>query len=324
MKKIALIGAGQLGSRYLQGLAKSDLEISIEVVEPFESSRDIAKQRFEEIPANGKIKKINFYEKILDLSNGLDLVIVATSSDVRHKVVKELLENKKVKNLILEKVLFQKIEEYFEVENLLIDHNVKCWVNHSSRTYPFYKKLKEDIGKSEQVNFTVSGGGWGLACNSLHFLDLFSYLTNAKELVINSYFLDKRVVQSKRNGFIEFIGKLSGKLDNHMYDIVCIEKYSPLVITIASDAMHAVVDEAKGWYRIAKKSNNWEWEENSDKIVYFQSEITHELCREIIEQETCGLPTYKLAMNMHVKFIDSLLEHYNSFAQTKLDYLPIT
>ena len=44
MKKIALIGAGQLGSRHLQGLAKSDLCLSIEVVEPFEGSKNIAKQ----------------------------------------------------------------------------------------------------------------------------------------------------------------------------------------------------------------------------------------------------------------------------------------
>ena len=32
--KIALIGAGQLGSRHLQALANSSLKISIEVVEP--------------------------------------------------------------------------------------------------------------------------------------------------------------------------------------------------------------------------------------------------------------------------------------------------
>ncbi len=36
MSKIAIIGAGQLGSRHLQGLAKSDIKISIEVVEPLD------------------------------------------------------------------------------------------------------------------------------------------------------------------------------------------------------------------------------------------------------------------------------------------------
>ena len=64
MKKIALIGAGQLGSRHLQGLAKSDLEISIEVVEPFEVSRNTAKQRFEEIPTNEKIVNIDFFTQL--------------------------------------------------------------------------------------------------------------------------------------------------------------------------------------------------------------------------------------------------------------------
>ena len=82
MKKTALIGAGQLGSRHLQGLAKSDLEISIEVLEPFEDSRNTAKQRFEEIPTNKNIKSIDFHENISLLSDELDLVIVATNADV--------------------------------------------------------------------------------------------------------------------------------------------------------------------------------------------------------------------------------------------------
>ncbi len=49
MYKIALIGAGQLGSRHLQALAKINLEISIEVVEPNTQASEVAKQRFNEI-----------------------------------------------------------------------------------------------------------------------------------------------------------------------------------------------------------------------------------------------------------------------------------
>ena len=49
MNRIVLIGAGQLGSRHLQGLAKCKLPISIEVVEKSNSAINTAKERFEEI-----------------------------------------------------------------------------------------------------------------------------------------------------------------------------------------------------------------------------------------------------------------------------------
>jgi predicted dehydrogenase len=162
MKKIAIIGAGQLGSRHLQGLAKSNVEITIEVVEPFESSRQTAKLRFEEMPYNNNIKRINFFENIQDLSSKLDIVIVATNADVRYEVVKELLEKKDVEYLILEKVLFQKIDDYHKVEKLLKETKTKCWVNHPRRMYPFYKSLKEKLLLCKNINFSVSGGAWDL------------------------------------------------------------------------------------------------------------------------------------------------------------------
>ena len=119
MSKVALIGAGQLGSRHLQGLAKSSIEFSIEVVEPFQKSREVAKQRYEEIETNPKVKSIDFFESIDQLSSKIEIVIIATNADVRSKIVKELLLKKSVKNLILEKVLFQTVEEYHDVEKLL-------------------------------------------------------------------------------------------------------------------------------------------------------------------------------------------------------------
>ena len=45
MKKIVIIGAGQLGSRHLQGIAQSSFDIAIEVIEPYETSRETAKVR---------------------------------------------------------------------------------------------------------------------------------------------------------------------------------------------------------------------------------------------------------------------------------------
>lgn len=324
MKQIALIGAGQLGSRHLQGLAKSDLEISIEVVEPFENSRDTAKLRFEEIPSNEKIIKVDFLENIMELSDNLDLVIVATNADVRYKVVKELLENKKVANLVLEKVLFQRIEEYREVEELLEKSNIKCWVNHPRRMFPFYKNLKKELIGSKNINFSVSGGAWGLGCNGLHFLDCFSYLSSEVEINLNSTFLDKKLYKTKRVGFNEFSGMINGSLVDNSFTINCFsEEQSPVQFNITSDKLNVLIDESNGWYKISKKENNWQAEIKEEKIIYFQSELTNILLNDIFDSN-CSLPTYSEAMNLHITYLTTIIEHINSFSQIKYDYCPIT
>lgn len=325
MKKIVLIGAGQLGSRHLQGLAKSDIEISIEVVEPFESSRNIAKQRFEEIPSNEKVIKINFLETISYLSDELDLVIVATNADVRYKVVKELLESKKVRNLVLEKVLFQKVEEYKYVEELLTKTNTKCWVNHPRRMFPFYKNLKSELSNSKNINFSVSGGAWGLGCNGLHFLDCFSYLSSETKIKLGSSLLDKKLYDTKRTGFNEFNGMINGTLsDNCTFSINCFaEEISPIQFNITSNELNILIDESNGWYRVSKKENSWKPEIKEEKIIYFQSELTNILLDNVFN-DNCTLPSYNEAMKLHIKYLDLLISHVNNFSDIKYDFCPIT
>jgi hypothetical protein len=325
MKKIALIGAGQLGSRHLQGLAKSDLEISIEVVEPFEVSRNTAKQRFEEIPTNEKIVNIDFLENISQLSDNLDLVIIATNADVRFKVVKELLESKKVVNLILEKVLFQKVEEYKKVEELLSITNTKCWVNHPRRMFPFYKNLKNELSNIKNINFSVSGGAWGLGCNGLHFLDCFSYLSSETKIKLESNLLDKKLYETKRAGFSEFNGMINGTLfDNYTFSINCFaDEISPVQFNITSNELNILIDESNGWYRVSKKENSWKPEIKEEKIIYFQSELTNILLNDVFN-DNCTLPSYAEAMKLHIKYLDLLISHVNSFSDIKYDFCPIT
>ena len=324
MKKIALIGAGQLGSRHLQGIAKSDLSVSIEIVEPFEGSRETAKHRFEEMPTNENINKIDFYSDISQLSSELDLVIIATNADVRFKVVKELLENKKVKNLVLEKVLFQKIEDYKKIDELLKKENVNCWVNHPRRMYPFYGSLKKELAECKKIHFNVSGGAWGLGCNGLHFLDCFSFLSNSQNLKLNSNLLEKELFETKRVGFKEFNGVINGKVGKNTFCINCFDTdISPIQLNISSDKLNILIDESKGWYRIAKKSDNWEQEEGNEKIIYFQSELTNILLSDIFN-DSCELPSYDEAMKLHINYLELLIDHVNSFSETKYDFCPIT
>lgn len=321
--KIGLIGAGQLGSRYLQGLARSSLDLEIEAVEPQASSRQLAKERFEQIEGHYS-KKLSFTDKIDNLSEYLDIVIVCTNSDVRSLVVKELLSKKKIGAMVLEKVLFQRVDDYHEIAKLLGDIDIGVWVNHSSRASPFYKRLKPLFEGNENVAMTVTGGAWGMACNSLHFIDTFSFLTGQKDLSISTEHLSQKIYEAKRPGFKEVTGLLSGKLGNQCFSIHCLDSFSPLSITLASEHVSARIDEGNGRFELSKVEDDWQWNRTEEKIVYFQSEITAPLIEEIVLTGSCGLPTYEDALRLHVPFIKALQAHINRFGDEKFDLCPIT
>jgi len=324
MHKIVLIGAGQLGSRHLQGIAKSNIDIDIEVVEPFKQAREVAKQRYEEIDSNSKINSISFFESIDQLSNEIDILIIATNADVRSQIIKELLLKKRVKNIILEKVLFQTEEEYYEVEKLLEKTSTKCWVNHPRRMFPFYQALKSELKDAKQISYMVQGGAWGLGCNGLHFIDHLAFLSESTELKIDNDFLHPHIYEAKRADYVEFNGLLKGRINNHIFALYSDKNYAPVTLTITTDTLSAFIDEVNGYVRIARKNNDWKWEELTQKIIYFQSELTNIVIEQIINTETCDLPTYDEAMKLHIPFIQALLSHMESVDGEVLTLCPIT
>jgi len=324
MKRIAIIGAGQLGSRHLQGIAQSTFNISIEVVEPFDSSREIAQQRYKEMPDNDYVKEILFLETIDALSGSLDLVIVATGADARSKVVKELLASKQVDNLVLEKVLFQSVEEYAEIEMLLEKTNTKCWVNHPRRMYPFYQKIKNELQEATQISYSMQGGAWGLGCNALHFIDHLAFLADSENLRLNPEYLDQKIYDSKRKGFIEFNGLLVGGIDDHTFSLHANANGAPTILTIVSDTVSYKINESSGEIETAKADENWAWRKSQEKVVYYQSELSQILLEEIFIKKNVSLPTYAQAKALHIPFLNILLDKIEEITGKREKICPIT
>lgn len=324
MKTIVLIGAGQLGSRHLQSLALIDIDVKLQVVDPFQESLKIARERFEAIQSNPKIS-IQYFTSIDTIDSNIDLCIIATTADVRKEIIKDLIHKKDVKRLILEKVLFQKLKDFDEIQFLLENNNISCWVNHPFRCYPIYKKLTQYFSDKLPVSYQIIGGDWGLACNGLHYLDHLAFLTNSFNLEINTSFLDKGIFDSKRRGFSEFSGKLIGTIGDNNFVLQSDKYFNPLTMTIQNEKIKVILDEASDWIKIAKKENNWKWEYLEEKIMYFQSGLTHLVVKDIFEKNTCDLPSYRIASKLHKPFLKALLNHQNLVLSTPdNDICPIT
>ena len=209
MHNILLIGAGQLGSRHLQGLMKCNLPVRIEVVEPDERNRNTAAERAKQIEGSGNVTELSFRNSIDEIMfSEADLAIIATNSDVRADVIVKLTTKVNVRHLILEKVVYQSLEIFDQQICLIEALGIKTWVNYPRRIYPFYRNLKNELPADEKVSLTISGSNWGLGCNSLHFIDLFSFLTGKSECKTDYALLDPEILQSKRPGFVEFSGRM--------------------------------------------------------------------------------------------------------------------
>lgn len=323
--KIALIGAGQLGSRHLQALTKIDIPVILQVVDPDTDSLKVAQERYLEIPANHNIQTIVFLTEIDGLSANLDLCIIATNADVRFKVFQELVSKKKVAYIIFEKIVFQSEKQFEGAKKLINQNDISCWVNFPRRIYPIYQELKKNFDEKENIEFHLSGGDWGLACNGIHFIDLLAFFADDTRYQLDVSGLEPKIWPSKRTGFIELTGRLAGTFSGGSQ--IILESLSnsrmPTSLSINSSHVKIDIDETQGLGRIARIDNKWK-EKSFDFEIPFQSELTHLVAKEILESGTCKLTNFDESYVLHVPYLDAIKKHVESIEERKYDCCPIT
>jgi hypothetical protein len=290
MHKILLIGAGQIGNRHLQGLLKIGLPVSIDIVDPSIENRKLAAERAGQIETNRNVKQLRFLESLNNIEyDKADLAIIATNSDVRAEVVSKLIDRVRVQNFILEKIAFQSTTIFKQQLSLLEEHSVKAWVNCPRRIYPFYLSLRERLYGKGKISVIVSGGNWGLGCNSLHFIDLFTFLTGNQEIASDYVSLDHEILQSKRAGFVEFTGRMGfsnkgGDLHLGSFN----EASLPVLIEVISNEGRWLISEANSIVISFTEESRF-YPEIATIRFPFQSELTNLVAEEIIKTGNSGL-----------------------------------
>lgn len=305
MNNIAIIGVGNLGKRHFQALLNSKHELNIYLADNSQKNLEEAIK----LDDQNHNKNIYLINNISELPNKIDVVILATPSNVRANLIKELInKNKVIKYLVLEKVLFQSLEEYTMVSDLLKKNNIKAFVNCARRMYTGYKNLKEKLKNEEIMNIVISGGNWGLGCNAIHLIDLISFLCEKTEtILLYNEFLDDEIIASKREGFIEFIGTILGEINNKIrFAITSNSKTSePITMCIHTKNKVIHINENDGIVKI--------FDNNSVEIfelkMLFQSSLTNILVDSLLEFGECELTDYETSKKLHVPLIEMFLKH---------------
>eukprot|EP01136_Pigoraptor_vietnamica_P035069 Opistho-1_new@99825 len=311
---IVIVGAGQLGSRYLQGLATVTEPLSIYVIDVDLASLDTAKSRWLEASGSNNLHEIQFLAEMGNLPATSHLAIVSTSSYVREKVVAALVTKTSVQNWILEKVLAQNISSLNTLEKLV---GPNAWVNTFFRTLEWFKEIKKNTTNGP-IYLEVNGGNWGIGCNTIHFIDLISWWTGETTTDFDCSRLDKEWYPAKRNGYWEINGCLRANFSQgSTAAFISDDSEAPFEIKIKTDKEEWLIEWDKG---IATRNDGFVL---PGKVLY-QSEMTPGLAASILLGKGCELPSLSASVQQHEPFIESLLAHWNNTHSEKVTAVPIT
>lgn len=313
--KILIAGAGQLGSRYLQGLFKTSFDLEIWVYDISLESLQKAEFRYNELGFSNN--KVNYIQSLEFVPSTIEIAIVTSTSDVRVKLVNDIKRKILVKFWILEKILAQSHSGLLELNDLLVDSE-GVWINTPMYLSPLYFELRNKYETLTLPIFAKFVGFKGLACNSIHYIDFVSRWNNSDVVSYDTSKLEPLWVRSKRLNFYEINGELEFKFSDGSELILVGNENSTefkIEIQIGEDIWN--IDESKG---LAINSSGI----SIHAPVLFQSQITSDLIENIILYQKCNLPSLVQSTFQHTILIKALLEHWNKNSVSKTLTLPIT
>ena len=322
---IAIIGAGQVGSRHLQSLGKTDRSITVSVIDPNPSSLETAKARYLEIPKSKNIQNI-LYSETLEVLNGVvDVAIIATNADVRRKVVEKLLEKINVRYMILEKVAFQSVEDFEFVKAILDKRGIKAWVNCTLRITPYYMSMKKELRSENFVYMYVNAGNFGIGTGMIHLIDLLAYLTGERKILIDTSRLDNKIYKAKREQFVDFGGSLTAVTPrgDQLILVSHIGTDRPAVLFISSPNHSYIISPHSGKVLASHKKENWRILENV-YVAPYQSELTFSMVQKILDTGKSDFTNIEESFVLHKSMLEAFNAHLEKVNGEVYTRCPIT
>ena len=171
------------------------------------------------------------------------------------------------------------------------------------------------------IKLKVIGTAWGLACNGIHFIDLFSFLTEGSQLTKVNSNLDPAVLESKRAGFYEVTGSIQYQMDSNVLFIQCDNgPQVNLSIIIENGNVRYRIEETQGALFINAN-------QKESKFLYepiLQSSLTGPVISDLLEKNKCQLTPFSQSCELHIPFIETMLAHFSKVQGKEINVCPIT
>lgn len=280
--KICVVGVGNIGMRYVQGITTTFPHAKLFLVDSESRLRELA---------DLDLANVALLASLQDIRETIDLCIVATSCEPRLAIYRECLDLDP-RYIILEKYLFGSRQEFDECLRL---ERVPTFVNQ----WMYGSKAFDRLFESNATSVELTGSGWGLACNAVHWIDVFSRHMRIDELEVGSETEISKVFPSKRAGYEEVFGKLVFKDRASDKSFKLVDEGDPRLIGRQEISVDGVVYE----FDFKKIMRG---EEVVGHFPYL-SEVVGELTGEILDRGSCHLPLLEESIAQHL-LIEEILE----------------
>ncbi|MAC42251.1 MAG: hypothetical protein CMJ05_10770 [Pelagibacterales bacterium] len=304
---ILLVGYGNIGKRYLEGILKSQLNITVLIID------NNIDEEFEDKFKDLKNKNLHFsnsYKKFKKLD--INLLINTTYATGRLDLIKSYCNYFNVKNLILEKVVENNLENIKEFKKLKLDN---CWVNTFLRTLDVFKEIKNK--SNGKIKMKVSGGNWGLLCNTIHYIDLLAFISESSPEKILKQDFHGKFIRAKRKGFLEIYGSFQILYkDESILDLECIDSDQELKI-----------EYERGSYKYNYNLISGVFENNNQSRIIkvpYQSDMTTDLINNILIHQKCELTNLEDSLKFHEFFLKFIIDFKNHIDNLKSTSINIT
>ena len=316
--KVLVVGCGDLGSRHIQGLLKSNQRLDILGFDKSLVSINRCQQRIASEDCNFSDKSVEYTDSLVDFKGHWHLVIVATTSLHRLSAISEIRKYISFDYLVLEKLLARTVSELDNLMSIMTaDANV--WVNCPRRVMDWHKSIRRIINRDYSVQqCEINIGGHELATNVIHFIDFASWLYESPPLKCIYKNLGEWQL-SKRNGFYDLSGTLSFEYQNGKeLSITCIDQPVNTTIRVSDSASDQLlfVDEIIG-SAIFKDGST------VHGILEYQSFLTGKIADDILINGSCGLPTLSDSYLQHLILLELFEDHWENSSCVGLDSIPL-
>jgi hypothetical protein len=321
-KNVAIIGCGIIGSRHLQALVKTNFPLNIHVVEKHSKSKNTAISLLKEISYNKKNHKIFWHQSLTKFKEECDLVIISTRSPNRVKIISKLLQ-KGYKKFLIEKIVCQSTTEYKLLMKEMKKFSALAWINTPRRYFQSYQKIKNYIQHAKFLHLSVFCENVGLGTNSIHYIDLFSWLIDDYSLKLKGDFLLPKVFPSKRGkDFKEFFGTINGSnfSNTHSLQITSLpSSRDNMYVIISTDLGQYVIDE------LNQKMVFMNVKSLKSKFLFeYTSSITTKIVSDIFDKNSCLLPTLPNSFIAHTEIFKIFNNHIKKQLKRDVSLCPIT
>lgn len=295
MYSVVIIGFGNIGKRHFESVSKNKKISKIYIFET--NFQSVKNYKFNDD------KRIYLKKEISKLNENIFLTIIATDSLKRYDVTLSFLRKNNTKNIIFEKFLFNYNYQFNYILKKLQKNKIKAYVNCNRRISRDYLWLKKVVGK-DIISFQVFGHKWGFMSNSIHFIDLFMFLTGEKKLTYQGSQFDKKTF-SKRRLFNEIHGSIYLRSGSKILSLVDNSVYMQNKISITTNKKIIEIYENKKLMIIKHLRNNIY---TKVKMVdnFLVSDTTIKILNSIIKYNSTNLVKYKNSIIHHKVFLKGL------------------